>query len=109
MHLSGLYGMPRRVYTYLPGLGWDLYNFISTVGAYILGIGLLLFVINVISSLRRARPAPDNPWGAGTLEWATASPPEPYNFARLPVVESRYPVWDEPAAVDDYVFEENLD
>ncbi len=109
MHLAGLYGMPRRVYTYLPGLGWDIPNLISTIGAYILGIGLLLFVINIFNTLRRGQPAPDNPWGAGSLEWATASPPQPYNFARLPVVESRYPLWDTPAAVDNYVFEENLE
>jgi heme/copper-type cytochrome/quinol oxidase subunit 3 len=102
--------MPRRVYTYLPGLGWDTPNFISTVGAYILGIGVLLFVINVFSSLLRGKRASDNPWGAGTLEWATTSPPAPYNFARLPVVESHYPVWDAPVAeVNSYVFEESLE
>lgn len=109
MHFSGLYGMPRRVYTYLPGLGWDTPNLLSTIGAYILGIGLLLFVINVVNSLRRAERAPDNPWGAGSLEWATTSPPQPYNFATLPIVESRYPVWDRPAQVDSYVFQENLE
>jgi cytochrome c oxidase subunit I+III len=109
MHFSGLYGMPRRVYTYLPGLGWDLPNLISTIGAYILAIGVLLFVINVFNSMRRGQPALPNPWGAGTLEWATTSPPLPYNFATLPVVESRYPVWDTPAEVDSYVFEESLE
>lgn len=109
MHLTGLYGMPRRMYTYLPGLGWDTLNFISTIGSYIIGVGVLLFAINVIKSLLRGEQAPDNPWGGGTLEWATTSPPQPYNFANLPVVESRYPVWDAPAAVDNYVFEESLD
>jgi heme/copper-type cytochrome/quinol oxidase subunit 3 len=109
MHLSGLYGMPRRVYTYLPGLGWDLPNLISTIGAYILGIGVLLFVLNIYTSLRNGRPANDNPWGAGSLEWATTSPPPAYNFAMLPVVESRYPVWDTPDNVNSYVFEESLE
>jgi cytochrome c oxidase subunit I+III len=109
MHLAGLYGMPRRVYTYLPGLGWDTLNLLSTIGSYILGLGVLLFVLNVINSLRKVRKAPDNPWGAGTLEWATASPPQPYNFATLPVVKSRYPVWDTPAKEDSYALKENLD
>jgi cytochrome c oxidase subunit I+III len=109
MHIAGLYGMPRRVYTYLPGSGWDVPNLISTIGAYILGIGVLLFVINVFSSLRKPRQAPDNPWGGGSLEWATTSPPPPYNFADLPVVASRYPLWDAPAALDSYAFGENLE
>src|SRR5829696_399512 len=107
MHLSGLYGMPRRVYTYLPGLGWDVPNLISTIGAYILGIGVLLFIINVYNSLRNGRQATDNPWKAGTLEWATASPPPSYNFATLPLVQSHYPLWDTPQ--DSYVFEESLE
>ncbi len=109
MHLSGLYGMPRRVYTYLPGLGWDTFNFISTIGALILGVGVLLFVLNAFNSLARGERATDNPWWAGTLEWATTSPPQPYNFAALPVVHSRYPVWDKPSDVDAYVFEESLE
>ena len=109
MHLSGLFGMPRRVYTYLPGLGWDLPNLISTIGAYILAIGVTLLVVNVITTLRSDRRAPDNPWGAGTLEWATASPAPSYNFDRLPVVQSRYPVWDAPEALESYTFEESLD
>jgi cytochrome c oxidase subunit I+III len=107
MHLVGLDGMPRRIYTYLPGLGWDTLNFISTVGAYILGIGVLLFAINVFKSLRGGERAADNPWGAGSLEWATTSPPQPYNFIALPVVESRYPLWDAPEAIPTYAFAEN--
>ncbi len=107
MHISGLNGMPRRVYTYLPGMGWDTLNFISTVGALILAAGVFLFVLNVITSLRRGERAPDNPWGGGTLEWAASSPPQPYNFARLPVVSSRYPLWDAPSAAGAYTFAEN--
>jgi cytochrome c oxidase subunit 1/cytochrome c oxidase subunit I+III len=109
MHLTGLLGMPRRVYTYLPGLGWDTLNFVSTLGALLLGFGVLLFLINVFASLRRGTPAPADPWGGGTLEWATASPPPPYNFASLPIVHSRYPVWDAPAAAAAYEFKENLE
>ncbi|HZQ09313.1 MAG TPA: cytochrome c oxidase subunit I [Anaerolineae bacterium] len=109
MHLVGLYGMPRRVYTYLPGLGWDTPNFISTIGAFILGIGVLLFVLNVLNGWRRGEPAPDNPWGAGTLEWATSSPPPPYNFENFPVVQSRYPVWNMSTTRDVYVFQESLE
>ncbi len=108
MHLVGLLGMPRRVYTYLPGLGWDTLNFISTIGTFILAIGVVLFVFDVASSLIRGKQAPDDPWGAGTLEWATTSPPPPYNFAELPVVTGRYPVWDAPGKVNSYVFKESL-
>jgi cytochrome c oxidase subunit 1/cytochrome c oxidase subunit I+III len=109
MHLSGLYGMPRRVYTYEPGLGWDALNFISTVGAFILGVGVLLFVLNAFRSLRSGEPAGDNPWGGGSLEWATTSPPQPYNFAALPTVHSHYPLWDTPSDQSSYRFAENLD
>jgi cytochrome c oxidase subunit 1/cytochrome c oxidase subunit I+III len=107
MHLTGLLGMPRRVYTYLPGLGWDTLNLVSTLGTFILAAGMLLFFLNLFYSLRRGAPAPANPWGGGTLEWATASPPPAYSFERLPVVHSRYPLWDKPGAVDDYDFKEN--
>jgi cytochrome c oxidase subunit I+III len=109
MHISGLLGMPRRVYTYLPGLGWDSLNMISTIGAYILGGGVVLFVFNVFNSLRGGEPAGDNPWGGGSLEWATTSPPQPYNFASLPIVYSRYPLWDAPAEASAYAFEENVE
>jgi cytochrome c oxidase subunit I+III len=109
MHLSGLLGMPRRVYTYQPGLGWDLLNFISTLGSFILGVGVLLFVVNVFKSLRSGTPAGNNPWGGGTLEWATASPPQPYNFAEPPMALSRYPLWETPAGLVAYQFEENLE
>ena len=73
-----------------------------------LALGVLLFVINVVRALVRGERAGDNPWGAGGLEWATTSPPQPYNFATLPLVESRYPLWDTPQQVDDYIFKENL-
>ncbi len=94
MHILGLLGMPRRYYTFLPGLGWDALNLVSSLGAFILAAGVLLFLINLFNSLRRGQPAGDDPWGAGTLEWATASPPPPYNFDPLPAVHGRYPLWD---------------
>ncbi|GAB3137618.1 hypothetical protein GCM10027290_03650 [Micromonospora sonneratiae] len=94
MHLAGLLGMPRRVYTYPGGLGWDPWNLLATVGAYVLAAGLLLVVVSIVHALRRGRAAPDDPWGGDGLEWATSSPPEPYNFAVLPEVHSRYPGWD---------------
>jgi cytochrome c oxidase subunit 1 len=94
MHWSGLLGMPRRVYTYPAGLGLELPNLLSTVGAFVVAAAVLLFVINGIWSLYRGAIAPPNPWGASTLEWATSSPPPVYNFAHVPVAESRTPLWD---------------
>jgi cytochrome c oxidase subunit I+III len=94
-HFLGFLGMPRRVYTYEAGLGWDIYNLISTVGAFILAAGVLLFIVNVVASLRAGQPAGDNPWGADSLEWATTSPPANYGFAELPQVRSRHPLWEQ--------------
>jgi cytochrome c oxidase subunit I+III len=93
MHLLGLAGMPRRVYTYLPTSRWTGANFTATVGAVVLVLGLVLFVANVGWTLTRGAPAGDDPWQAGTLEWATTSPPAPYNFVHLPVVEGPEPLW----------------
>jgi cytochrome c oxidase subunit 1/cytochrome c oxidase subunit I+III len=93
MHLTGLWGMPRRVYTFIPGLGWEWLNLISTVGAFILAAGVLVFIVNVLQSLRSGERAGDNPWGAGTLEWATTSPPPLYNFRTIPEVRHREPLW----------------
>jgi cytochrome c oxidase subunit 1/cytochrome c oxidase subunit I+III len=94
-HFLGLAGMPRRVYTYpdLPGWGWM--NLISTVGAFFMAAASLLLVWNLAASLRRGRPAGDNPWKAWTLEWAGASPPPPENFSALPPIRSRRPLWDD--------------
>jgi cytochrome c oxidase subunit I+III len=93
MHILGLEGMPRRVYTYLPGQGWDLWNLLATIGSFIVGVSILVMVANVIASLSAGEPAPDDPWGAGGLEWATASPPPAYNFAVIPTVHGREPLW----------------
>ncbi|HEU5103655.1 MAG TPA: cytochrome c oxidase subunit I [Roseiflexaceae bacterium] len=95
MHITGLLGMPRRVYTYPTGLGWEVFNLISTIGAFIVALGILVFLANFIWSLRHGATAGDNPWGADTLEWATNSPPPQYGFRRLPIVRSRNPLWDQ--------------
>jgi cytochrome c oxidase subunit I+III len=96
MHITGFLGMPRRVYTYLDGLGWGTTNLISTIGAFIMASGFLVFLLDLAISLRWGRRAGDNPWNANTLEWATNSPPAQYNFRSIPVVHSRNPLWDIP-------------
>jgi cytochrome c oxidase subunit 1 len=94
MHILGLLGMPRRQYTYPAGLGWDGLNLASTIGAFILALGVLVFLFNFWISIRQPATAPNDPWDAFTLEWATSSPPPVYNFATIPVVRSRRPMWD---------------
>ena len=94
MHFSGLLGMPRRVYRYDANQGWDGFNLASSIGSYILGIGTLVFVWNMFVSRKRGAIASNDPWGAPTIEWAIPSPPPEYNFARIPTVTSRYPMWD---------------
>ncbi len=101
MHIAGLMGMPRRVFTYLPGMGWDPWMLIATIGAYIMGIGFLITVYNFFWSIRYGEVAGDNPWDADTLEWATSSPPPPYNFRKIPVVHSRHPMWDRERRGDE--------
>jgi cytochrome c oxidase subunit I+III len=93
MHLLGLEGMPRRVYTYPQAVGWQTMNTLASVGAAVIFLSLLIYLINVVVSLRHGAVAGDNPWGAATLEWATSSPPPPYNFAPQPTVASREPLW----------------
>jgi cytochrome c oxidase subunit 1 len=94
MHIIGLDGMPRRIYTYVPETGWGDLNMLATIGAFIMGVGVLVFVSNVFYSLRRGKIAGDDPWGADTLEWSTSSPPPSYNYQNLPVVTGRHAVWE---------------
>jgi heme/copper-type cytochrome/quinol oxidase subunit 1 len=94
MHLTGLFGMPRRIYTYADGMGWDSLNLITSIGSFVFAIGVLLFFINVFRSLKNGATAGANPWDAPTLEWSVSSPPPPYNFAIIPTVASRHPLWE---------------
>jgi len=96
LHVLGLAGMPRRVYTYTADTGWGTLQFVSWVGAMIDDVGMFVFIVNIAYALWRGRKAPNDPWGAGSLEWAASSPPAPYNFVRLPIVASREPLWSPP-------------
>jgi cytochrome c oxidase subunit I+III len=96
MHILGLQGMPRRVYTYQPDMPWYGLNMFVSLSAIILVAGFLVFFIDAIRSARRGAIAPDNPWDAPTLEWSTASPPPSFNFARMPVVSGPNPLWEQP-------------
>jgi hypothetical protein len=93
MHILGLMGMPRRIYTYGPQMGWQMLNIVASLGSLIAMAGAMVFVANAWLSLRRGAPSGANPWGAPTLEWAAASPPPPYNFTHPPVVDSLTPLW----------------
>jgi cytochrome c oxidase subunit 1 len=94
MHLLGLEGMPRRVYTYQQGLGWGTLNATASIGAGIIALSILTSVINFLVSARSGALAGINPWGADTLEWSVTSPPPPYNFACPPVVSGPNALWD---------------
>src|SRR5277367_247268 len=94
MHIPGLLGMPRRIYTYEPGRGWDTWNLLVGIGTLVQSIGTLVFVANLIISYFKGRDAGNDPWDAWTLEWSVSSPPPTYNFATIPTVASRRPLWD---------------
>jgi cytochrome c oxidase subunit 1 len=94
MHFAGMFGMPRRIHLYYADRGITLWNQLATVGAFLQGPSILIFVINLFWSLKHGEPAGDDPWDAWTLEWATPSPPPAYNFEKIPEVRSRRPLWD---------------
>jgi len=94
MHVPGLLGMPRRIYTYEPGRGWDIWNLICTIGVFFQIAGTIVFIGNLLWSYFKGKAAGNDPWDAWTLEWSTSSPPVEYNFAEIPVVKSRRPLWD---------------
>ena len=94
LHFAGILGMPRRIYTYPADRGWELVNLVATLGVPLQAAAVLLFLVNVVISLRQGKPAGDDPWDAWTLEWTTTSPPPPYNFETPPEVRSRRPLWD---------------
>ncbi|MDX1566411.1 MAG: cytochrome c oxidase subunit I [Longimicrobiales bacterium] len=94
-HMSGLFGMPRRTWTYLPELNVDIWNQMSTVGAYIFGLSAVVLAYNIFKSARSGEKASANPWNSFSLEWAIPSPPHHYNFPALPEVDSREPLWRE--------------
>jgi cytochrome c oxidase subunit 1 len=94
MHFAGLLGMPRRVYTYSAETGLTWINQLETVGALILGLAILVFLYNILKTWAGPRNAPADPWNGATLEWAIPSPPQPFNFAEVPVVHSRDPLWE---------------
>jgi cytochrome c oxidase subunit 1 len=94
MHVPGILGMPRRIYTYEPGRGWDIWNLIVTIGVAFQAAGILVFAANLVWSYFRGKRAGNDPWDAWTLEWSTSSPPPDYNYARVPSVCSRRPLWD---------------
>jgi cytochrome c oxidase subunit 1 len=96
MHLLGLKGMTRRIYTYPAELGWEQGNALATVGAGIILLGGIVFIVNAVNSRRHGDVAGANPWDGGTLEWAMPSPPPLYNFVHLPAATSRYPLWNDP-------------
>ena len=93
-HLLGIDGMPRRIHTYPSDMGFDLWNMLSTIGAFMIALSIIVFAVNALRSVRSGEVAGPDPWDGGTLEWTIPSPPPVYNFAVIPVVNSQYPAWD---------------
>ena len=108
MHVLGLNGMPRRVYTYPEGLNFEFWNRIETVGAFIIAVSFLVFIINIIKTWLGPANAPADPWHGATLEWSIPSPPQEFNFPKLPVVGSSMPQWDARRAAGGHLPEPAL-
>ena len=98
--MLGLRGMPRRYVSYPAGIGFDTPNLVSTIGYFVMFVGVILFLTDVVVSLRRRVPAGDDPWGGHSLEWATSSPPPVHNFDSLPPIRSDRPVYDLRSAAE---------
>ncbi|MBS57867.1 MAG: cytochrome c oxidase subunit I [Chloroflexi bacterium] len=94
MHFAGMYGMPRRIYIYNEGMGWEIYNMLSTIGAFMMAFSFLIFIYNMVSNWRNGEDAPADPWDARTLEWSISSPPPEYNFVNIPVVKKLDDWWN---------------
>ena len=101
MHWTGMRGMPRRVFTYPPGIGFDTLNLVSTVGAFILAAGMAVVSWDILRPKKKQPYAPRNPWRAGTLEWSQEMPGKPWGIRSIPEIDSRYPLWDQPNFVRD--------
>ena len=97
----GLLGMPRRIYTYPADMGWNTVNLITSLGSFVFALGVLIFLFDLAWSYKRGPAAGDNPWDAPTLEWSIPSPPPPYNFAAVPFVGSRHPLWENGLRVNE--------
>ncbi len=101
MHLTGLLGMPRRIFTYPEELGLGTLNLISTIGAFVLASGILVFVVDVLRPRKKQPYSERNPWNAGTLEWLAEMPDKPWGVRSIPEIDGRYPLWDQPNFVRD--------
>jgi cytochrome c oxidase subunit I len=101
MHILGLQGQPRRTYQYPKGMGWEFWNGIETLGAFIIAASILVFIINAMKTMRSDETAPPDPWDARTLEWTIPAPPPAYNFAEIPVVHARDDFWHRKYTEDE--------
>ena len=101
MHVLGLQGQPRRTYQYPEGMGWDFWNFVSTIGASIIALSILVFIVNIIKTAKSKERAPQDPWDARTLEWTIPTPPPEYNFKDIPVVHARDDFWHRKYTEDE--------